>query len=129
MVLAMALSGTIGLLVVESGLPPLWVVWLRCGFGGLGLAAWVWGAHCWLRPTRGEWAWLAVGGLALVLNWVLLFAAYPRASISVATAVYNTQPFMLVGLGMLLFGERPGLARLPGTQGPQPGRCGLCGAQ
>ncbi|MFX5415645.1 hypothetical protein ABTD17_18080, partial [Acinetobacter baumannii] len=39
MVLAMALSGTIGLLVVESGLPVLWVVWLRCLLGGLGLAA------------------------------------------------------------------------------------------
>ena len=41
MVLAMALSGTIGLLVVESDLPVLWVVWLRCLLGGLGLAAWV----------------------------------------------------------------------------------------
>jgi drug/metabolite transporter (DMT)-like permease len=35
-----------------------------------------------------------------------LFAAYPRASIGIATAVYNTQPFMLVALGAVLFAER-----------------------
>ena len=47
-----------------------------------------------------------LGGLAIVGNWLLLFAAYPRASISIATAVYNTQPFMLVALGALFFAER-----------------------
>jgi drug/metabolite transporter (DMT)-like permease len=31
-------------------------------------------------------------------NWLLLFAAYGHASISVATVVYNTQPFMLLAL-------------------------------
>ena len=35
----MLLSGTIGLLVVESGLPVMLVVWLRCLLGALGLAA------------------------------------------------------------------------------------------
>jgi drug/metabolite transporter (DMT)-like permease len=36
----------------------------------------------------------------------LLFAAYSRASISMATTVYNTQPFMLVALGVLVLRER-----------------------
>ena len=36
MVLAMLLSGTIGLLVVESGLPVMLVVWLRCLLGRWG---------------------------------------------------------------------------------------------
>lgn len=47
-----------------------------------------------------------LGGAAIVANWVLLFAAYSRASISMATAVYNTQPFMLVALGAIVFRER-----------------------
>ena len=47
-----------------------------------------------------------VGGAAIVINWLLLFASYSRASISIATAVYNTQPFMLVALGALLFREK-----------------------
>ncbi|EOY1433354.1 DMT family transporter [Yersinia enterocolitica] len=44
--------------------------------------------------------------ITLVLNWVLLFGAYSYASISVATVTYHTQPFMLVGLGVLFFGEK-----------------------
>jgi drug/metabolite transporter (DMT)-like permease len=44
--------------------------------------------------------------VAIVANWILLFAAYSRASISMATAAYNTQPFMLVALGALVLRER-----------------------
>lgn len=47
-----------------------------------------------------------LGGIALVLNWTLLFAAYAHASIAVATVTYHVQPFMLVALGALLFGEK-----------------------
>ena len=113
MVLAMALSGTIGLLVVESGLPALWVVWLRCLFGGLGLAAWVLWARQWQVPTRREWRWLVVGGVALVCNWVGLFSAYRYSSIAVATVVYHVQPFALLVLAALFQGEALPLRRLP----------------
>ena len=105
MVLAMALSGTIGLLVVESGLPALWVVWLRCLFGGLGLAAWV----AWAR----EWGWLGVGGVALVCNWVGLFSAYRYSSIAVATVVYHVQPFVLLVLAAVFQGEALPFRKLP----------------
>jgi drug/metabolite transporter (DMT)-like permease len=54
----------------------------------------------------------ALGGMAIVINWLLLFTSYSRASISIATAVYNTQPFMLVGLGALFFSERLTLTKL-----------------
>ncbi len=54
----------------------------------------------------------AFGSLAIVANWLLLFAAYSRASISMATAVYNTQPFMLVALGAIVFRERIGASTL-----------------
>lgn len=113
MVLAMALSGTIGLLVVESGLPALWVVWLRCVFGGLGLAAWVLWSRQWLAPTRREWGWLAVGGVALVCNWVGLFSAYRYSSIAVATVVYHVQPFVLLVLAALFQGEALPVKKLP----------------
>jgi len=46
------------------------------------------------------------------LNWVLLFSAYRLASISLATAVYNVQPFFLIGLGVLFLGERPTRGKL-----------------
>ncbi|KGW02433.1 eamA-like transporter family protein [Burkholderia pseudomallei MSHR3960] len=56
--------------------------------------------------TKRTIAFALLGSVAIVANWVLLFAAYSRASISMATAVYNTQPFMLVALGALVFRER-----------------------
>ncbi len=57
------------------------------------------------RLTRLTLALAVLGGVALVINWLLLFAAYSRVSIGMATVVYNTQPFMLVLLSMIL-GER-----------------------
>ena len=55
--------------------------------------------------TRATLLLAIAGGVALVINWLLLFAAYSYASISIATAVYNTQPFMLLGLGALFLGN------------------------
>jgi drug/metabolite transporter (DMT)-like permease len=56
--------------------------------------------------TRVTFALAVLSGVAIVGNWLLLFAAYSRASIAIATAVYNVQPFMLVGLAALFLGER-----------------------
>lgn len=103
---AMAISGTIGWFVVVSGQPVLDVVFWRCAFGAMTLLV-ACTALGLLRPLSPRQLALAVlGGLAIVLNWILLFAAFPRASISIATAVYSTQPFMLVLLGALFFSER-----------------------
>lgn len=112
MSVAMAISGTIGWFVVQSGLPTLEVVFWRCAFGvlALGLVCWAMGLLRGMSWRIARWA--ALGGVAIVTNWLLLFGAYSHASISVATAVYNTQPFMLVVFGALLFGERITLAKL-----------------
>ena len=110
---AMAISGTIGWFVVQSGLPALQVVFWRCAFGAvtLGLVCWAMGLLRGVLTWRTA-LWAALGGVAIVTNWLLLFGAYSHASISIATAVYNTQPFMLVIFGALLFGERITLAKL-----------------
>ncbi|WP_207476354.1 DMT family transporter [Arenibaculum pallidiluteum] len=111
---AMLISGTIGGFVVLSGEPVTTVVFWRCVFGAATLVL-VCGAMGLLHPramTAAQLGLAALGGVAIVLNWLLLFGAYPRASISIATAVYNTQPFMLVALGMLFLGERPTASKL-----------------
>ncbi|CAB3802471.1 DMT family transporter [Paraburkholderia fynbosensis] len=108
MTMAMLMSGTIGWLVVSSQQSPFNVVFFRCIFGGATLAL-VCGVLGLFRRKLFSWKMFGLallGGAAIVINWVLLFAAYSRASISMATAVYNTQPFMLVALGALVFRER-----------------------
>lgn len=104
---AMVISGTIGWAVVQSALPIVDLLFWRCVFGAATLLV-VCAAMGMLRGTLtlrliGI---AALGGVALVLNWVLIFAAFSRASISIATAVYNTQPFMLVALGAVFCSER-----------------------
>jgi drug/metabolite transporter (DMT)-like permease len=107
MTIAMAISGTIGWFVVMSGQPVLDVVFWRCIFGALTLLP-ICAALGLLRGkiTLKMAAMAALGGVAIVLNWVLLFGAYSRASISTATTVYNTQPFMLVVFGSIFFSEK-----------------------
>jgi drug/metabolite transporter (DMT)-like permease len=107
MIAAMLISGTIGWFVVFSGQPITELLFWRCVFGAVTLAV-----VCFVQGslfgklTFKQLGWAAAGGVAIVLNWLLIFAAFSRASISVSIAVYNTQPFMLVGLGALFFSER-----------------------
>ncbi len=104
---AMVISGTIGYFVLQSGQPVMDVVFWRCVFGAITLLA----VCAAMGLLRGLLNWrttclAALGGMAIVINWVLLFSAFSRASISIATAVYNVQPFILVALGALFLGER-----------------------
>ena len=113
MTAAMAILGTIGWFVVLSGQPVIDVVFWRCAFGAATLLV-ICACMGLLRGvlTPRILGLAALGGIAIVLNWLLLFGAYGRASIAIATAVYNTQPFILVGFGALLFGERLTFAKL-----------------
>lgn len=108
MILAMTISGTVGWPVLVLGQPPATVVFWRCAFGALAMLA-ACAALGQLKQgaiNRRQLAFAILGGIALVLNWTLLFAAYQHASIAVATVTYHVQPFMLVALGALLFGEK-----------------------
>lgn len=114
MTAAMTISGSIGWLVVLSGQPVTDVVFWRCAFGAVTLLA-ICAALGHLRRdvmSPRQFGIAVLGGVAIVVNWLLLFASYSHASIAVATAVYNTQPFMLIGLGVLFMGERPTASNL-----------------
>ncbi len=91
-----------------SGQPVLDVVFWRCLFGALTLLA-ICAALGFLRPgilSRTTFLLAVLSGVAIVGNWLLLFASYSRASIAIGTAVYNVQPFLLVGLAALFLGEK-----------------------
>ena len=114
MIAAMLISGTIGWFVLISGQAVVDVVFWRCVIGGAMLLL-VCGVAGLLRRellSRRVLLLALVSGVAIVGNWLLLFASYSKASIAISTAVYNVQPFMLVGLAALLLGERITLAKL-----------------
>ncbi|MEB0048268.1 MULTISPECIES: DMT family transporter [unclassified Pseudomonas] len=114
MTVAMLISGTIGWFVLMSGEPVLDVVFWRCVFGA-GTLLLICAAFGFLRRgilTRTTFLLATLSGLAIVGNWVLLFASYSRASIAISTAVYNVQPFMLVGLAALFLAEKITLQKL-----------------
>jgi len=111
MSLAMLISGSIGAFVLLSGLPVTEIVFWRCVIGAIALYIFIrLSKQPFSRLTRVTLTLAILGGVALVINWLLLFAAYERVSIGLATVVYNTQPFMLVLMGML-FGERVSLVK------------------
>ncbi|MBT1726418.1 DMT family transporter [Enterobacter quasimori] len=111
MSLAMLISGSIGAFVLLSGLPVTEVVFWRCVIGAVTLYMFIRLSRKPFSPLTRTTLLLAIfGGIALVVNWLLLFAAYERISIGLSTVVYNTQPFMLVMMGMLL-GERVSLVK------------------
>ena len=108
MTAAMLISGTIGWFVLVSGQPVLDVVFWRCVFGAATLLL-ICAVFGFLRPgilSRTTFLLAVLSGVAIVGNWVLLFASYSRASIAIGTAVYNVQPFMLVGMAAIFLGEK-----------------------
>jgi drug/metabolite transporter (DMT)-like permease len=112
MIAAMLISGTIGALVVFSRQPIANVVFWRCVFATitlfiLGMLSGNWRSHL----NRKVVLIAALGGVALVVNWLLLFAAYSRTSIGLATVLYNTQPLMLVGMGVFILKEKVSRSR------------------
>ena len=114
MTAAMLIAGTIGWVVLAIGQPVADVVFWRCLIGAAVMLPVAWTAGH-LRIGSLTWRTLLItvlGGVAIVTNWLLLFASYSHASVSVATVLYNTQPLMLVGFGVMLFGERITLRKI-----------------
>lgn len=109
--LGMIMSGTIGYFVVESAVPPVVVVFWRCTLGAAALLLVIAvqrGPRLQLLrivTTRTGLA-VALSGVLLVANWVLIFTAYEQLSIGVATIVFHVEPFLLIGLGALFLGDR-----------------------
>jgi drug/metabolite transporter (DMT)-like permease len=105
--IAMALSGSIGVFVVESQASPMTVAFSRCAVGALALGIWC-AARGYLRRDALSGAallFILSAGLCLVTNWVLLFASYQHTTIGVATVTYHIQPFLLVLLAPLILRE------------------------
>ncbi|KQR81483.1 hypothetical protein ASG35_03940 [Burkholderia sp. Leaf177] len=117
LIVAMSLSGSIGVFVTMSGQSPANVVFFRCAIAFLCLLP-----YCGLRGilrrelfTRRVLFPVCVSGIFIVINWLLLFKAYPLISIGFATTVYHVNPFLVLLGGALFFRQRLSIADLAWT--------------
>ncbi|SIT35455.1 putative permease, DMT superfamily [Paraburkholderia piptadeniae] len=108
------LMGTIGVFVEEARLGALTLVFFRCLFGFISLAAYcAWQGYFARRHFTRRTVLLAMlSGVLMVTQWVWFFDAIHRTSIAVATVVFHVQPFWVVLIGAALFNERLGIDRL-----------------
>jgi drug/metabolite transporter (DMT)-like permease len=104
----MALAGTIGVFVTESGLDARTAVFFRCSIAALCLAVYGWYKGLLNRDVlqSGELRYILIGGVALVANWVFIYQAFLVFSITISIATYYVEPFFLIGLGVLLLKEK-----------------------
>lgn len=108
------LLGTLGVFVVESGQGPVTVVFYRCLIGAAAMALYCRyaGVPRLRRLSRGALLLAVLTGVLMTGNWVLFTAALGQIGIALATIVFHVQPFLVVLLGALAFGERLTAAKL-----------------
>ncbi|MEP0072770.1 MAG: DMT family transporter [Marinomonas sp.] len=108
LVIAMILSGTIGYFVISSEQPLYNVVFFRCVIGAIVLGGYAYFSGLIRREffLFGTLSLIILGGITLVLNWVLLFASFDYIPFSIATVAYHMQPLFLVLMGALVSREK-----------------------
>ncbi|EDP63291.1 Putative 10 TMS drug/metabolite exporter, DME family, DMT super family protein [alpha proteobacterium BAL199] len=108
------LLGTLGVFVVESGQDAVSIVFYRCLIGALALGLYGrWAGWLSLRAaSRGTLLLAVLTGVLMTGNWVLFTAALGRIGIALATIVFHVQPFLVLLIGAIAFGERLTASRL-----------------
>ena len=107
MLAAMAIFGPVGILIRGIPLPSATIAFFRGLVGAIFLVMVMLatGHKPNLRSVRKNLLVLLLSGVALGLNWVLLFEAYRYTTVAVATICYYLAPVFLV-LASPLLGER-----------------------
>ena len=107
LIIAMTIWGTLGLFVLKSGLSSINVAFFRCLIGAVILAP-----YCWQQRyfsfkslTLKNTVPIMIGGVFVVLNWILLFESFRYASITLGNVSYYLQPVFLLVLGRFFFHE------------------------
>jgi drug/metabolite transporter (DMT)-like permease len=111
-VVATVILGSLGIFATQARLDAGTIVFYRCLFGAIALGIYcLFLGHFRAIPKREFF--LACGtGLLMVGNWVFFFEGLLRVGVSVATIVYQVQPFIVLVAGAILFQERLGFTKV-----------------
>ncbi|TSI06714.1 DMT family transporter [Lysinibacillus sp. BW-2-10] len=106
--ISMAIFGSIGFFTVNTGIPALELVFVRCIFATifLSLMWYLTGGHKTEQWNKKEIYQTILCGVFLVLNWVFLFKAFEEMAISITISIYNLAPIFVLLLGTLFLRER-----------------------
>lgn len=114
MLAAQMLLGTMGVFLLEAGVPSHQAVFWRCLFGAAFLTM-----YCAFAGHFREAIWTRralmlslLGGVCMVLNWVLFFEAIRLTWIGFATITYHIQPFWIVLAGVFVAKEKTSATQL-----------------
>lgn len=108
MIAAMCIYGSIGVFVRNIALSRAAISLFRGVCGGLFLLAFLLlsGRKFDFAALRGKWLPLCLSGMAMGLNWVLLFVAYDYAGVANATLCYYTAPMIVLLASPLVLHEK-----------------------
>lgn len=104
----MVIFGTIGLFVRFAPIPSSLLAMLRGYLGSLFLLAWLRLSHRKIdrQAIARNAALLVASGMAIGINWVLLFESYRATTIATATLCYYLQPVFVTLAAPLVLKER-----------------------
>ena len=107
LILAMIIWGSLGLFVLKSGLSSIDIAFFRCLIGVVVLIP-----YCAYRSYFHKDLFqikkllpIFLGGIFVVMNWILLFESFHYASITLGNVSYYLQPVFLLFLGRIFFKE------------------------
>ncbi|ARV91354.1 EamA family transporter [Bacillus thuringiensis serovar roskildiensis] len=108
MIVSMVIFGSVGFFSVQTNLPSIELVFVRCIFATIFLSL------CWIftgqykqdKWERREIIQVLVCGFFLVFNWVFLFKAFENMSVTIAISVYHLAPIIVLAIGSILFKEK-----------------------
>ena len=105
---SMAIFGTIGLVVRQIPLPSAEIALYRAVMAVLAIGAYLilTRRKIAVTGTGKELILLLISGVAMGVNWILLFEAYKYTTVSVATLSYYAAPVLITLASTVLFRER-----------------------
>ncbi len=107
-ILALLLFGSNGVVASFIALDSYEIVFLRSLFGGIFLLALflITGHKFTFTKHKKDFILIVLSGIAMALDWLLLFEAYARIGISLGMLINYTGPIIVIALSPLIFKEK-----------------------
>jgi len=108
MILGAVLISTTSIFVRWAHVEPTTSAFYRMAFGGAMLLGLLLVTRRWRRPDAGEIGWLLLPALAFGADLMIWHRSIREVGPGLATLLGNFQVFIMAGVGIVFFGERPG---------------------